>query len=362
MTAGYQSWADRERDRHLAYFDDVQETESQPAPTDPSIIASEQVAQAMADLARAPETFVRWPFPELDTLTGPLAPGNVWFICAASGGGKTTFVSSVIERWRLAGKRIYVMPLETRPSDFRIYLACMATGDHPGDVLSGHLASIPEGPAIRRRIKEQFRLQETAPFVDQVMVASQRAINLEGLERGMDEAANFGAHVVVVDHIDHLEGGDGSHLYAEAKRVNDGALRLAQDRQMILVFTSQLNMSSSKGDYLAKYLPPKDEHVAFGSLKRNNSTGMIGLFRPFRARRPDESEKEYKASLAIARAGVGNVIDALEPNTMGVVAMKLRNYGAREGGKVLLAVHHGRVEPLPERDRYTTARGPQQAL
>lgn len=323
----------------------------------PMVIASDQVTEAMLDLDRPASTFVRWPFPDLDELTGPMAPGNVWFVCAASGGGKTTFVASVIDLWQRAEKRVYVMPLETRPAAFRTYLACMAAGVHPGDALSGELASMPDGLNIRERLKAEFHAQVKQPYVDRVMVSSRRAINLAGLTEGLQEAKSFKADVVVIDHIDHIDGGDGSNLYSEAKRVNDAALRMAQDNSLLLVFTSQLNMSASRGDYLSKFSPPKDEHIAFGSLKRRNATGMIGLYRPVRQRRPNETDEEYTACMKAARSGTGSVTDALEPHTMGVVAMKLRNYGAREGSKAMLAVHGGRVLPIEERDKYTTNGG-----
>ena len=323
----------------------------------PEVIAMDQVNDAIIALDRHPDTFVRWPFPELDALTGPMAPGNVWFVCAASGGGKTTFIASIVDLWRIAGKKVYVMPLETRPYEFRTYLACMTTGVHPGDALSGQLRAMPDGEAKRAVLASELHAQVQAPYVDRVMVSGQRAINLAGLTAGLKEAKSFGADVVIVDHIDHISGGDGNNLYQEAQHVNNGALRMAQDNELLLLFTSQLNMSASKGDYLSKYLPPKDEHVAFGSLKRRNATGMIGLFRPLRKRRDDETDEEYVKALRAARAGTGNIADALEPNTMGVSAMKLRNYGSREGMKTYLTVSHGRVFSMDERDRYSTAGG-----
>ncbi len=323
----------------------------------PEIIASDQTTAAMVALERDPNTFMRWPFSDLDAMTGPMAPGNVWFICAASGGGKTTFVASIIDLWRIAGKKVYVMPLETRPHEFRTYLACMATEIHPGDVLSGEFTRQPNYRAMREVLTSEFYAQAKSPYLDLVMVSGQRAINLKGLEQGLKEAKAFGADVVIVDHIDHISGGDGTNLYTEAKLVNDGALRLAQDNDLLLVFTSQLNMGASKGDYLTKYLPPKTEHIAFGSLKQRNATGMIGLFRPIRKRRQDEAEQEYVEALRSARSGAGQITDALEPNTMGVIAMKLRNYGAREGMKSYLRVDRGRVSTLEEKDRYQTGNG-----
>lgn len=325
----------------------------------PDVLAADQVVDAMLMLDRREEVFTRWPFPDLDALTGPLAPGDVWFLCAASGGGKTTMVCSTIVRWQRAGRKVYVMPLETKAKAFRVYLACMEAGVHPGDVLSGEYLRYPNAKAVRDMLRDTFADQAKPPFVDQVMVSEQRAITLKGLETGLREAKAFGADVVIVDHIDHIEGGEGANTWSDAKAISDGALRMAQDNDMLLLFTSQLNTSVSKGDYLAKYMPPRRDHVLFGALKENVCTGMIGLFRPIRKPHAGETKDEYADAIKAARTGLGagSVTDVLEPNTMGVVAMKLRNYGAREGQKVHLWVEHGRVHPMREADRYSTAGG-----
>lgn len=322
----------------------------------PDVTASNQICEAIAALDRHPDTFVRWPFPDLDALTGPLAPGNVWFVCAPSAGGKTTFVASAIEAWRHARRKVYVMPLETRAYEFRTYLACMAQGVPSGEVLSGNLRTLPNGEALRQRLKDELWSQFKKPFVDQVMVSSQRAIDVMGLQKGMMEAKAFGADVIIVDHIDHLEAGDtGGNLYAAAKAVNHAALRLAQDNDQLLVFTSQLNMQSDRTqDHLAKYAPPRDQHVLFGGLKRQVATGMVGLFRPVRQRKASETPDEYVKAIRKARSGEDESWRALEPNVMGVSAMKLRNFGQKEGARTFLRVAEGRVVPMPERDKYTT--------
>ena len=328
----------------------------------PEVRNADQINGALIDLERHPGIFVQWPFPELHAMTGAMAPGTVWFVCAASGSGKTTFVVSVIELWRLAGKRVYVMPLETRPKEFRTYLACIAAGIHPGEALSGNLRLTPHGEAQRLILKGQLHAQFKPEFADRVMISEHRAIDLSGLTAGLKEAKSFGADVVIVDHIDHIAGGDGSNMYSEAKAVNDGALHMAQDNDLLLLFTSQLNMSASRGDYLSKYLPPKIDHVAFGTLKQRNASGMLGLFRPLRKPRPDENEKDYLDAMKAARAGTGNITDALEPNTMGISAMKLRNFGNHEGGKIYLSVDQGRVSTLAEKDRWQTGNYPRRVI
>lgn len=340
------------------YLPHLLEPGEEPLPyVDQVKLASDQVVEAIHSLDRPAEAFVRWPFPDIDTLTGPMAPGDVWFVPAASGGGKTTFIGSCIKGWRRQGKKIYVMPLETKPKAFRTYLACMEAGIRPGDILSGEYLRYPDAKAVRDVVAAEFLAQLRAPYVDQVMVSGHHAITLQRLEEGLKEAKAFGAHVVVVDHIDHIEQGEGA--YNDVKAINNGALKMAQDNGLLLVFTSQLNTSVSKGDYLAKYMPPRRDHVLFGALKENICTGMIGLFRPLRKRRDGESEDDYHAAIKRARSGLGegSVNDMLMPNTMGVVAIKLRNYGEREGLKEYLWVEAGQCHPMREADRYTTGGG-----
>lgn len=331
---------------------------------DATELAVEQVVDAMQDLERPAGAYVRWPWPELDAVTGPLGAGGcVWFVCAFSAIGKTTFVTSLIEQWRTS-RRVYVMPLETRPRTFRSHLACVQCGIYPGGVLSGHDKSLPDWPEKKELLRDALQRQYQKPFVDQVMISEQRAINVAGLEKGLREAKSFGADVVIVDHIDHIGGGEhGANLYAESKAVNHAALAMAQDNDLTLLFTSQLNLEIAKSqDHLAKYGPPRDQHVLMGNIKRTVATGMIGLFRKPRERRQSETDDEYVAALKDARSGKLPAPEILDPTVMGVNAMKLRHYGSREGSRVFLGFEHGRVVALNQRDRFTTSGYPRPVL
>lgn len=324
----------------------------------PDVAASDQIAAAIQHIDRHPDALVRWPYAALDALTGPMGGGELWFTAAFSGGGKTTFVVSTIEAWRLQGKRVYVMPLELSAYRFRTYLACMATGVHPGDALSGHLRADASRAADRERLKEAVYAQGKPEFADHVRISEQRTINVAGLERGLREAKAFGADIVVVDHIDHIEGGDGTNRYAESVAVNNAALKMALDNDLLLWFTSQLNMEIVKGrDHLAKFGPPMQHHLMFPTAKIQNATGIIGLFRPLRAMKPGETPKEYAADLKAARGGEADAQTALERGAVGVTMMKLRNNGQNEGKKITLAFERGRVISLDEKDRYVTGGG-----
>lgn len=326
----------------------------------PVVVASDQVVEALTHLDRQPDDFVRWPFATLDRLTGPMGPGEVWYVCSFSGGGKTTFVCSAIDRWRALGRRVYVMPLELQPWRFRTYLACMQLEIHPGEALSGNLRTLPDGEVQRGAIKDAIRAQIQSPYVDQIMIDAQRVIALPGLERGLQQAKRFGADVIVIDHIDHVDASLGSGSdFASTKAVNHALLRMAQDNELLVIATSQLNNSAVAGgqDHLARYQPPREQHVFMGGVKRQVATGMVGLFRPIRERAADETGAEFIELVKRARAGTVEPSRVLEPYAIGVNAMKLRNFGAREGQRTMLAFLHGRVADMPERDRWSTSGG-----
>lgn len=334
---------------------------------DPHVELTDQVCDALDLIDRPAAAFLRWTFPELDALTGGMAPGDVWFVCAFSGNGKTTFLSSAIDGWFEQGKKIYVLPLETQPDVFRTYWACQRLGIHPGDVLSGEMAKQlagEHGPTAQLRAREAHRLirdelhrHVEGAMRDRVMVKRVQAINTARLRLAVAEAAEWGADVVVVDHIDHIAGGDGSNLHAESVAVNHAALELAQQFGVILLCASQLNNASMAGgrDRLAQYGPPQPNHVFMGGHKRQIATGMIGLHRKLRDRTDDEDVKAYKAAIHDARTGDAEPHTVLEAGIMGATAMKLRNYGQRENQRVYLGVEHGRVTPLATRDRYRTS-------
>lgn len=332
--------------------------EELPEDVHPRVAEANRIIQSIQHIERHPDDLMRWPFDDLDDLTGPMGAGEVWFTAAYSGNGKTTFVVSVMEAWRAMRKKIYVMPLELEPFRFGTYLACMETGTPPGDALSGRLRGNPTRADERAKLVAALHAQTAPEFRDYVRISEQRRINVKGLEKGLKEAKAFGADIVIVDHIDHIAGGDGSSLYAESVKVNDAATDMAQNNGMLLWFTSQLNMEIGKGkDRLAKFGAPMHHHLMFPTAKIKNATGIIGLFRPLRAKRADETDKEYVKSLAVARDGTVDAPTALEPGVMGVNVMKLRNYGQNEGKRCLLGFERGRVIPLNERDHYTSQRG-----
>ena len=326
---------------------------------DHDVESTNQVGDALDNLHRPDSDWLTWPWPDVTALCGRMKPRDVWFACAFSGNGKTLFVSSAIRQWIAEQVKVYVLPLENTADDFRLYLACQAVGIDPGVVNGGGLLDYPSELRFQweQKIAAELKRQATdRAFRDYAKIKGVEEINLARLTLAAEEAADWGARVLIVDHIDHIEGGDGKDLHAESVRVNKAAKQLAKRHDLIFLFTSQMNNESVKrgNDRLAQFGPPMPHHVFMGAHKRMVATGMIGLHRKLRDRGELETEKEYHAALGASRSGERPPMDALAPNVMAVTFMKSRNFGAREGNRCFLGVEHGVVGSLAERDRYST--------
>jgi len=324
---------------------------------------TDQVSSAINNLHRDDGDWINWPWPDLTALCGRMKPRDIWFVCGFSGNGKTLFVSSAIQGWIEQRVKVYVMPLETSADDFRLYLACQRVGIDPGLVNGGGMLDMDASLRTHweRLIQAELERQATDPAMRRyVRVKGVQAVNLERLTLAAKEAADWGASILVVDHIDHIEGTGKGGTLEESQKVTKASHLLAKKYNMTFVFTSQMNNESVKGranDRLAQYGPPQPHHVYMGSHKRQIATGMLGLHRRVRDPLPGETPKEFAESIRKSRDGEVPPLEALEPGVMAVTAMKLRHAGQREGQRAHLGVNFGRVEHLPEKDRIGTSRG-----
>lgn len=317
-----------------------------------------QTTDAVALLERDASGIVSWPFAALDAMAGPMAPGNVWYVCAFSGGGKTTFMTSVIRRWLDAGVRVCVMPLELRPAEWRVGFVCQRLDIPPGDALSGRLRQReaqgdPNAKLAREQIQDEIQLWHVEDRSSQLYVAPFNVLSLSKFVATAQLAKRLGYHVIVVDHVDHVDDGTvdaASNAVAVSQMVNRELPRIAQELDLVIVATSQMNLQAASGHRLAKYEPPQVNHVWHPGVKLQSATGMIGLYRPVDTTANVDLLKQ-------ARLGEVEAHRVLKPGIMGVNAMKLRNYGAHEGRRVELAVRQGAVHDLDPQDAHAIHTG-----
>jgi hypothetical protein len=310
----------------------------------------EQTLEARDRLLLPPESYLHLPWAAVDALVGGIAPGDVWFVAGFSGNGKTTWLMNCVNELLEQGRTVYYLGLETRPSVLRTHLVCLRLGIYPGDVLSGKAKGYPDWPTVRPTLIEALEVQRRMGERDRFITSGVRHVDAAALRAASQDAALDKADVVVIDHVDHLRHGDGRNQHEESVRVVNLLLELAQDKHLRLLVATQCNNEAARGDRLGQYAPPQVHHVYMGSSKRMVATGMLGLYRPL-------EPNVDKATLADVRAGRREPTDVLAPNTMGVVVMKHRYYGGREGSRTTLRLEHGRLFDTPDRDRHTTTYG-----
>lgn len=306
--------------------------------------AFDQTLDAGRLLDKPATDHLQLPFIALQMLVGGIAPGDVWFVAAFSGNGKTSLLMSLVLRMLQADRTVYYMGLESKPHLLRTQLACLRLGYDPGEVFSGAAKSWGIWDSVKAELKADLAQQRALKPGYKLLVDSQAEIQANGLEPAFRAAALNGADLLIIDHIDHLQLGDNGNAYEQSRRVTHLLLHLAHHYQLRLLIATQLNNEAAKGDRLAIYQPPQPHHVYMGAHKRMIATGMLGLYRPTRL---GLSKEEINA----VRMGHAEPSTILEPGTMGVVCMKHRYYGRREGSRTMLKVEKGNVSDLPERDR-----------
>jgi replicative DNA helicase len=310
-----------------------------------AVSAFEQTHDASRLLDMPADAHMHLPFAALDSLVGGIAPGDVWFTAAFSGNGKTSLLMSLVRSLLASGRTVYYMGLESRPNILRTHLACLRLGYDVGEVLSGAAKRWSGWEGIRAELKADLTQQRELATGSRLLVDSQAAISADGIEPALRAASLNNSDLVIIDHIDHLQLGEGS-AYEQSRRVTHTLLHLAHHYQLRLLIATQLNNEAAKGDRLAIYQPPQPHHVFMGAHKRMIATGMLGLYRPTRI-------GLTKEEIHAVRMGDAEPSTVLEPGTMGVVCMKHRYKGSHEGKRSSLRVERGAVSDFDTKDMHS---------
>lgn len=318
--------------RHLALAHDLPDDDAH----DSLEHGQAQADAALRELARPPAQYMAYPFAELAHVLGGIAPGEVDFACAFSGGGKTLFTTNVEDTLLRQGRRVYHIGLETRPAIVRLHFACLRLGYYVGDVVSGRAKGRDDWPAMERAIRAEIERQRRFPDDCKLILNKAEWLNEGRLIHALEEAAQWSADLVVIDHIDHIEPYEGEPEYQASRRIIRTLNTYAQRLQLRVLALSQLNNQAVLADRLAVYRPPQPQHVFGGGHKRQIATRMLGIYRPLKTPIDPDLHKAV-------RDGLAEPLQAVEPDVMAVSVMKHRHYGSREGTVMKLHVDHGRL-------------------
>ncbi len=303
-------------------------------------VAEIQTQKAIALLDRTADDFMQMPWAALDSITGGIAAGDIWFLGGFSGDGKTTALTSAVDCWYEKGKRIYYLGLESRPNILKTHWACKRLGLDAGEVLSGKSLAWYDWPHRKAELAAVIRSFDEGQTAAQVHFSPVEFVDGEALRVAMRDAREFGADILILDHIDHIEGDHGTP-YEVSRDVCMTLLRQAQSFGVRCLVATQFNNDAVKGNRIGRYLPPQPSHVFMGGHKRQIASGMLGLYRPLKANLTTDEMRDFQRGLLEPQ-------HVCEPNVMGVVCMKHRLFGKHEGRRVYLGVEKGKVVDLPE--------------
>jgi hypothetical protein len=292
---------------------------------------------AKAALARPASDYKRLPWPSLDRIVGPIPPASLWYVAFLSGNGKTTLLGSFVDLAIARGQRVYVMPLEVKPEQFRRILAARRCGFLPGYVVSGeftesHLAD-QQVAALSAELDAILELP--------IKISDAQNCSPSAILTAAREAQEFGADWFIVDHIDHLPGKGGIE---ESVTANTTLFQATQQYQLRTFAATQMNQHASRSDDLAYHVLPREDWIKYGKYKQEKADGILGGYRQLRLDATKEELKDYRARKIPME-------QICEPNTMTVGLLKHRAYGNRLGQRAVLSVRNGHVEEMPAIDR-----------
>jgi hypothetical protein len=313
---------------------------------DPTDRALDEIDAALDETERPEHEFWQWPFGCVSELTGGMTGAQVWVVTAFR--GKTLFLTNCLDAWMNLGAKVYVLALETTRGRFRLLLASMRVGVDGGLILNG-TASDSDKARVRT---ELLRMRDDPRIASQLYLHSANFLTPAVLREGLAQAKAFGADLVAVDHLDHLRPDAKMGLYEQSVDVVAELHDRAISENLLVVCTSQLNdRLLHTRNHLGRYAPPVPHLVFNGTHKYNVATGMLGLYKPLRKKKLDETPEEFRAALQAAANGTAEPQTVLEANTMGITLMKGRHgVGAKEGRQAFLRLVNGRLSDIPVRE------------
>lgn len=313
--------------------------------TSPAVQVSDEVCDAILDIERSADDYFHFPWPALDRVVGGMPGGNVCYVGAFSGHGKTTFLASLTDTvFEQHTANVFYMGLESRPKTLRTHWACKRLGYDAGDLITGAYLRGENAHEVRDAVKAELLSQNTGEKFARVRFCGTPYITVPALWQQARVAAEMGATLFVVDHVDHIDGDEGRSAWEQSVQVNRALLDVAHEYGFLMLVATQFNLEATRGHRTALHVAPRPTFVKMGNHKREVATWMLGLYRPLKLTGvPKDVLERYNAT----GDGYREVIEA---NTMAVSVMKHRPYGQLEGEKALLEVRHGRVQEFHERD------------
>jgi replicative DNA helicase len=277
-----------------------------------------------------------WPWPTLDRVVGSIPAGDVWVAGARTGEGKSTFVGNLI---RLAGwpgrPRMTVVPLEVSPASVQLRLAALELGFPLKAIIRQEWSLAGVSPDEgRTQVQEVIRQQGEPPLREHVRYCPADTLDRRGFAKLVAEAAEWKHRLVVVDHLHHMDHGDGPE-YRGIRKTMKLAKQLARQYDLAILFTAQLSRGDQR-DRRRKFYPPELTDLQGASAIEQVADGVLLLYQALAAgtRATDidavlSGERQYRS--------------VFKPNALAVKCAKHRLDGSVRNQTVELLFDEGEI-------------------
>lgn len=272
------------------------------------------------DFRRAP----RLPWDSVHEIIGHgMLPGQLWSVAASSGHGKTTFVMNLLDGLVADRQRVYMLPLEQPAHVVKIHWAALRANVEPHRALTNTMSADE-----RERVLLEIAWQESVG-VDTAYFSDLSFVGVSDLSDAAREAVQFGASLMVVDYVQRVQAQDYSGYRVVVQMLSE----LAKSYQIAILGTAQLHRGD--GDPVRSFLPPVVDRIEGGKILEQESTVVLGLYRPLLSTFTREDAQAI-------RMGTAQVKNFFEAKTMGMAVLKSRITG-RVGDIVKLGYEKGRI-------------------
>lgn len=305
--------------------------------------AEAQVARGVQFLDLEADDFLRWPWASMDAIMGGMAGGTLHFVVCPSKGGKTTLCRSATRQWIQQGRRVFYGGFELRAETLRTMFAADDCNIDAGDVLTGAWTSWPDRAEHRELMKQAYYSQlDPASDYQRVRFSEFSHVDRKAIQTMMEQAHEWGADVVIIDHVDNVNGGDEKSrgLYEVSLATVHLLDRLAKQYNLVVVVTSQTNNDGRTRDIWRDHRPVRPETVKMGSHKMEVATTMMGFYRPAKIGLTKEEKQ-------VAEARERSVYELLQPDVNAFNVMAHRAYGSRIGQVGHVGWSRGRIVEAP---------------
>ena len=313
------------------YLDDDPEE-----PTDHSLelreMAVDQATDALLLLEGDFANEVQWPWRTLTDVVGPPLAGELWFVAARPGCGKTTFMMNVMQDHVKHERPLLYVGMEMPPDRLRLQWAAWACGLDYAKVARKQWDLLPSD--ARDRLTQHIRWQVSPEISKLVTFADDERVTMRSLQGWIDKTRATGLQTVIVDHLHRMSWKGGSKdVTGEMAEGVVGLKSYAKQFGIRMLVAAQLRRRMA-GDLLDDYMPPSASEIKQTGATEQEADSILLLHR---ALKPGVTNGD----LMKVRMGQKEIAEVREENVMKVRVGKCRIDGDARDRSVPLYLHHG---------------------